>query len=189
MNLLNSSRIRLGILALPIQSILGIISISIRGPFIDPAANPSTFAQAASSTFFPAAILGAIGVMLLSLSFLALYAYLSDGTSEQPAFWGMIFSLVGGWFTLPLIGVFSFALPTVGQLYLQGQTNVIEVAVAFWRKGNLPKWVVILYVVSIPLFYFAPPAPFVVEFLGMILFFVAGSFVAYHVWQQPALTS
>jgi hypothetical protein len=211
----HSARIRFGVLALPIQSVLGIASVLIRGPFIDPAANPAGFAQAATSRFFLAAMLGTAGVMLLSLSFLALYAYLADGTSERPAFFGMLFSLIGGWFTLPLIGLFGFALPSVGQLYLQGQSNVLQVAitaagppflafallsgigstigailfgVAFWRKGSLPRWVVIVYVVSIPMFYFAPPVPFVVELLGMVFLLVAGSFIAYQIWQRSPST-
>jgi hypothetical protein len=211
MRIIMFTRIRLGLIALFSSNLLGLASVFLRGPFVDPSVNPTLLAQGATTTYLPAALLGMAGVILQALGFMALYAYLAQGPAERPAFLGMILSVLGGWLTLTLIGVFAFAFPAIGQAYLQGQTSVIAIAVAiggaafltvavlsgiasttgailfsvaFWRQGEFTKWAVVLYAASVPLFYFAPPAPYAVEVAGFILFTVASTVIILRIWQQ-----
>ncbi len=197
-----------GVLALPLSGLIGIVSIFLRGPFIDPSSNPLGFAQAAHSSYTIAGILGIVSTILTLIGFVGLYLYLANSSVERSAFWGMVFSLVGSGIVLALIGVFVWVMPVIGQLYLQGQKDVMAVAIgssgalflasallsgltasvgaiglglAMWRCGTLPKWSTLLYVVSIPLFYFAPPMPFIVESIGFAMFLVAGCWIAYSI--------
>jgi hypothetical protein len=102
------------------------------------------------------------------------------------------------------MGLFIFVFPAVGRLYLAGQVDVMPMAlaasgglflpfallsglcstlgavlfgIAFWRQGHFPRWAVILYVAAVPLFYFAPPVPYVPEVIGFTLFLVANVFI------------
>ena len=170
---MNSSylnRIRIGVLALVLSGVLGVIGEFMRGPLLDPSVNPAGFAQAAASGNFGTAwVLILLSATLAMFGTLALYGHLAGGRADGTAFWGLILSLAGGALFLVFTGAFAFADPVVGRLYVQGDQSVIAVAVAafyqgpatsilypagllgtlgsvlmgiaIWRSGTLPRWV------------------------------------------------
>src|SRR5262245_58792439 len=111
------------------------------------------------------------GLLLQIFGVVTLYGYLMPTPVERWALWGMILTVLTDALLLALVGTFAYAFPTIGRLYLQGQQNVMEVAVAFgssfiavlltqailyslaavcmsvaiWRSGNLPKWSALVY--------------------------------------------
>lgn len=207
-----SNRVRFFLWALPLAGLLFIIGIILRGPSLDPSLDPDRFAQAAAAAPAATAWLAIfIGMVSELLGFWALYAYLTDDGMERPAFWGMIFSLIGVALILPLIGFMGLAAPVVGRLYLQGQPEAMGVAiamaaagpalvvagvsgltytagsilfgVALWRQGNVPKWLVIGYALQAPLLSFVALFSFTAEVLGAVLLVASSGWIAWHARQ------
>lgn len=211
-----SNRVRLFLWALPLAGLLFTIGIILRGPSLDPSLEPDRFAQAAVAAGAATAwLIIFIGMVLELLGFGALYTYLADDTSERPAFWGMIFSLIGVALILPLMGFMGLAAPVVGRLYLQGQPEVMSVAVvmaadgpalvvagvsgltyiagsilfavALWRQGNVPKWLIIAYALQAPLLSFAALFSFAAELLGAVLLVASSGWIVWRARQaMPA---
>lgn len=202
-----SSRIRLFLWALPLAGLLFTIGIILRGPSLDPSLDPDRFAQAAVAAPAAMAWLTIfIGMVLELLGLWALYAYLADDSTEKLAFWGMIFGLIGVALILPLIGFMGLAAPVAGRLFLQGQSDAISVAVAMaatgpalvvaglssltyivgsilfavalWRHGAIPKWVVIAYALQAPLLSVVALFSFAAELLGAVLLVVSSGWIA-----------
>lgn len=211
-----SHRVRFFLWALPLAGLLFIVGIILRGPSLDPSLEPDRFAQAAVAAPAAAAWLAIfIGMVVELIGFWALYAYLAADALERPAFWGMIFSLIGVALILPLMGFMGLAAPVAGNLYLQGQQAVMEVAVAMvaagpalvvagvsgltyiagsilfavalWRQGNVPKWLVIAYALQAPLLSFAALFSFAAELLGAVLLVASSGWIAWQARQvMPA---
>jgi hypothetical protein len=105
----------------------------------------------------------------------------------------------------PLLGAFMLNYQAIGRMYLDGQTGVLSIvssglplfmvlaigcgimgtaagilfAIGMWQAGTLPKGAIVMYACSIPLFYFAPPAPFAVELSGQIAFSAASAWLGF----------
>lgn len=202
------AHIRWGLLALLVTGVLAGIHILLRGPFVDPTVSPSGFAQMVSQPNFTLAwLVITAGFVLELLGVLALYGYLSQ-TPSPLAFWGMVLSFVGLALVQTLVGS-ALTWPAIGKLYLQGQTDVVEIALAtfsgisatplylsgifyslgsfifafaIWRSGKFPKWSAIPYALHAPLLAFV--ITFATELLGAIMLIVAGGWMLWHVSRQ-----
>lgn len=180
------NRVRVGALALAGCGPVIAVATVLRGPFADPTADPTAFAHWVSApTFVPATFLFMIGLLLQIFGCVALYGYLIHLPSERWAFFGMILTVTTDALLLAFVGTFAYAFPTVGRLYLRGQTDVLQVAVAFgssflvllliqailyslaaicmsvaiWRSRRFPTWVALAYLVAGFILAFAPPCP------------------------------
>jgi hypothetical protein len=120
-----------------------------------------------AETFLP------LSLIIQLFGFLGVYVYLDKPETEKSSFWGMTFSILGNGLFIPFAGTFAFAMPVVGKLYLEGNTQVIAVAeqalgpgvafiyliastfalmtgavlfaIAMWKNG-LPRWLPVMYV-------------------------------------------
>jgi hypothetical protein len=131
---------------------------------------------------------------------------------ERWAVWGMILTVITDALLLALVGTFAYVFPTIGRLYLQGQQNVMEVALAFgssfiavlltqailyslaaifisvaiWRSGTLPKWSALVYLLAGLILAFAPPLPYLPEIFGAILLAISSVWIGWSIWQHTA---
>jgi hypothetical protein len=208
-----STPVRIGMLALPMFGILSIVGILLRGPLSDASVNPQAFAQSAAAPGFAVAwqiiILSEVFALL---GYLALYAALTPG---RLSLWALVLTIVGTALFLSLTGFMAFAAPVVGRLYLQGQTNVIQVAVAgffagpvlsflypagllggigsilfaiaIWRSSTLLKWSAIPFALAIILLAFAPAFSYAVEMLGAVCALVSGAWLAWGVFKPASV--
>ena len=139
-----------------------------------------------------------------------MYGYLIDIPSERWAFLGMILTVTTDALLLALVGTFAYAFPSIGRLYLEGQTNVLEVAVAFGssfmvllltqavlyslaaictsvairRSRRFPQWVALAYLVAGFILAFAPPLPYVPELFGALLLALSSGWLGWSIWRQ-----
>lgn len=206
-------RVRLGVLALFIAALLFGFNIVLRGPSVNPSVDPAGFANSATAgIFIPAWLLSLVATILAVFGLLALYTYFAGGNLERWALMGMLLSVAGYVLIAPLFGFMALATPTIAELYIQGQTAVIQVAeaifagaasltvlslsallytvgsvlfaVAIWRSGMLPKWSAIPYAVQAPLISVA--ITFETELLGAVLLIISSGWIAWRIWKQPA---
>ncbi len=214
MQSLTVNRLRLGALALMACGPLILVATLLRGPFGDPVAAPKEFAQWVSApTFAPASFVFMAGLLCQVFGSFALYAYLLPTSGERWALLGMILTVITDALLIALVGTFAYAFPSIGQLYLQGQTNVISIAVAFgnsfivvlitqaivfsiaailiavaiWRSGSLPKWAAIIYLIASFILAFAPPLPFIPEIVGAVLLAISSVWLGWSIWQPKVL--
>ena len=189
------NRIRTGILALPASGLLATISVFPPGVFINPAVDPEGFAQA-SGTNGLGNMIGIVSLVLLLVGVQALYSFLVDTSVERWAFAGMITTFVGMGLFLPFAGIFAFAAPVAGRLYLNGDKAAISViagsvaisnpyaflfasasallsvtgsilfGIAIWKSRRVPRWSGILY--STAIFSSFLSAPFYSVALGLL---------------------
>lgn len=208
-----ATRVRLGVLALPVCGLLFVVVLLVRGPLVAPEVDPAGFAQATSSTSFVVGNLGLLVSWILMLfGFMALCAYLANSSVDRLAFAGMVFSLVDVALFLSFIGVLAFMAPTAGALYERGQQSAIAVFVigfstsplalsiyalaallyvigsilfglAVWRSGMLPRWSAVPYALQAPLLPFDPL--FAATLLGAGLLLIGGGWIALSILRRP----
>lgn len=209
----NAGLIRLGILALPLAGLLSLGGAlgGLSGP--DPDVDPRGAAQTVSTTgYFLSQFVGnVLGVTLAIFGVLALFAYLANTRIERMASWAMVLCILGFGLLLSFLGLPTYAIPAIGQEYLNGQQNAIQIAdaifggtlfviislssllyfvgfvlfgVAIWRSETLPRWAGVLLAVAGLLLAVPANLPFV-EVLGSILLIAAGGWIALVVLRQP----
>jgi hypothetical protein len=205
-----SNHVRFVLWALPIAGLLFVAGIVLRGPSLDPARLPDQFAQAATAAGATTGWLLIFAGMNLELPGLwALYAYLEERQSTRAAFWGFMLSLLGISLVLPLIGFMALAAPIVGQLYLQGQPEVMSIAAAMtasstaliisilsglaytagslllaarlWRQQRLPRPLAVAYALQAPLLAIAALFSVTAEVTGALLLVLSSGWLA---WQH-----
>ena len=142
--------------------------------------------------------------------FLGIYAYLNKPESAKSSFWGMVFSILGNGLFIPFAGTFAFAIPVVGKLYLEGNTDVIAVAeqtlgpgIAFayliasalaltigavlfavaMRKNGLPLWLPIIYVIQAFGLSFGASIAYAFEVSGGILLLLFSVVFGMKMWK------
>ncbi len=208
-----TSRIRLGILGLPLVTILQLISVFLWGDFIDPAVDPEVYAEQVSSTRWAwGDFLSSIGVFFAIFGFVSLYAHLANSRAERLAFAAMILSVVGAAGVLIANGIDSGGGAVAGELYLEGQrapleeltnvsnwTNIFDVVVnrllfligqilfgvAIWRSNTLPQGAAIVWTAAAVSFPVNVLGVWA-EGLGYVLFTVAAAWIAWTIWRQPS---
>jgi hypothetical protein len=209
----DNSLIRLGILALPLAGLLSLVGLLGRygtpNPRIDPEAAART---AASAGYFASQFLGnVVGLTLLIFGVLALTAFLASTRVRKLALVAMILSILGIAPVLSGLGVNTYALPVLGQAYLEGQSGTLAIVdaifsnpltiifvfafilyavgfvlfgVAIWRSGALRKSTAVSLGLHAPLVAsFARPQPSLTVVLGALLFIVGATLLALDVFR------
>jgi len=171
-----TSILRWGAFALITSALLTISGLLLRGPLVIQITDAQAFAESVTSpnnliaeTFLP------LSLIIQLFGFLGMHAFLDNPAALKTSFWGMVFSVLGNGLFLPFAGVFAFAVPVVGKLYLDGNTDALQVAVLTLAPGtgffyliasafaltagsglfalsmlkhDLPRWLPIIYVVQ-----------------------------------------
>ena len=168
------SHIRLTTLSLPISGLLGVISVLQSGVFINPSTDPEAFARSAD-TIALGNLLGIVSLVFLVIGVWGLYSILERGSTSRLSIYGLMLTFAGIGLQLPFAGIFAFAAPVAGRLYLAGDKSVVRViadataisnpvaflfgatsawlfaigsvflGIAIWRSRNLPKWAGLLF--------------------------------------------
>ncbi|HSG45253.1 MAG TPA: hypothetical protein VLA72_19070 [Anaerolineales bacterium] len=169
MQLPSNKRLIICLWTLPISGVVAIGALFLRKFIVLPGNDLGEWAQmVTSSSYLTAQYIYILAYILPFLGFWALYMYLSQHYLEKLAFWGLMGVILGTALPLTTLGVFSFASPAIGDLYLQGNTQspqiitkiafgpsmalaglpgaflyvggCIAFGVAIWRSGVIPKW-------------------------------------------------
>src|SRR5262249_43529010 len=120
---------RLGSLALGLSALLLAVFPLIRPFFpLDPLAPAETLAAAspvvASTPWVVSHLVCTLAFVLLLYGVLSLYAALASTSEEPRALSAMALSFAGIALVLPMLGVETYMLPVLGNLYLVGQSGV-----------------------------------------------------------------
>jgi len=205
-----ANRTRIGVLAFPISGLVAASAALVPGIGINPAVDPAGFAQAANYVGL-ANLVGIVSLVFLLFGFQALRAFLERNSVNRLAFAGMILSVTGLCLFLPFLGIFAFAGPVAGRLYLSGDLQAVSIiseatgtsnpaalaiggvsvlfsvlgailfSVAIWRSGKLPKWSAVAYAISAPLNWTPHYVP-VLWLLGGVFLFGAGIAITRGIW-------
>jgi len=178
--LLFINRLRLGAVALGISSIFILLAQVIRPSLLDVRTASPDFARALTSQgYLVAQILFLLAFPLFSTAAISIYKLLSYSRDHRPAFWAMVFSVLGVGLSMPSIGINTVVLPLIGRLYLDGETSALNIYYALrgypqslilqfggyvftigiiifswviWRNKNLSRWGAALYLAGWILF-------------------------------------
>ena len=208
MNAQTRREIRSGLVALAVSGLFFTLGILLRGA-VD-LANPASFIRAAASPYYiPGWALILVGFVLQLYGSFGLYRYLTYQAESLIALLAFLFRIVGLALSLPLFTFLTIHVPVIATLYQQGNQEVLTVleanftgtgiallgigamadligfilfAIAMWRDGRLPKWTVILFVLSLPLL--AAPVTFMTELLGAVLLLISTATIAWKGWQE-----
>lgn len=209
----NTGLIHLGILALPLAGLLSLVGALGGLDSGDPDVDPRGAAQAVVTTgYFLSQFVGnVLGVTLAIFGVIALFAYLANTRVRRMASWAMVLCILGFGLLLSFLGLPTYAVPAIGQEYLNGQQNAIQIGdalfsgslfalvilssllyfigfvlfgVAIWRSETLPKWSGVLLAVA-GLFLAVPADLPAASILGSVLLIIAGGWIALGVLRQP----
>jgi len=210
------NRIRLGAAAMAISSVLVLIAELVQPPLAHVNLNPFAFAQALSSPeYLTAQILLLLAFPLFSTSAISLYKLLSYTHDHRPAFWAMVFSVIGAGLSMPALGINAIVLPLSAGLYLAGELDTLKIyfalqtmpwslflhlggyifvfgiAIFSWvilRNKNFPGWSAVIFLAGWILFIISANTALHLEatFIGLLIF-CGGSELARNVWMQASL--
>jgi len=206
-----NTKLRWGAFALFLSAAMTVGGLLLRGPLIIDTSNADAFSESVASpgnliaeTFLP------LSLVIQLFGFLAIYAYLNKPETAKSSFWGMVFSILGNGLFIPFAGAFAFAIPIVGQLYLEGNTEVIAVAeqtlgpgIAFayliasafalmagailfavsMRKNGLPLWLLIIYIIQAFGLSFGASIAYPIEVMGGLLLLVFSIVFGMKMWK------
>jgi hypothetical protein len=213
MNTFHRTKLRLGAAALLVSSILTLSGLLLRGPLIINVSNPQIFAESVSSlnnliaeTILP------LSLIIQLFGFLGIYASLDKPEIQKINFNGLMFSILGNGLFLPFAGVFAFAMPIIGKLYLEGNTEVIHVAaltlgsgtgfayliasafaltggailfaIVMWKAGGTPRWVSFVYIIQAFCLSFGASIGYAFEMTGGVLLFIFSVVFGIRMWKQ-----
>jgi hypothetical protein len=212
------SRLRLGALALGVSALLFAAFPLVR-PFFRLDVFSPTLADVASGPLASPAWVAAhlmltAAFALLPGGLLALYAVLADGPEEPRALRGLVLAVAGVGLVLPAVGVETFAMPVIGQLYLDGvrglapslatiyrgpmtavmilgllalAAGAVDLARAIGRSGTLPRWAGISLALGLSLWLPLLPRP--VRVADGVLIGLGGVGLAWSMWRRRARTT
>jgi hypothetical protein len=157
----------------PLSGILALAALVLRKFVGMPGGDLAAWAGVvASNNYLIAQYLYILAYVLPFLGFWALYMVLMQRNAEKLAFWGLVGTLLGTGLPLTTLGVFAYASPALGKLYLLGDTHLPQViteiamgssmvmglpgaifyvsgcllfGLAIWRSGALTRWSGILF--------------------------------------------
>lgn len=208
------AKLRLGASALILSALLTLIGLLLRGPLITDVSDAQAFAESVASsnnliaeTFLP------LSLIIQLFGFLGMYVYFDQPETQKTGFWGMVISILGNGLFLPFAGVFAFAMPIVGKLYLAGDASVIKVAeqtlgpgtgfayliasafaltvgavlfaVSMWRQA-LPRWLPVIYVAQAFGLSFGASIGYAFEVTGGILLVIFSLVFGLKMWKLPS---
>ena len=208
MNAQTRREIRSGLVALAVSGLFFTLGILLRGAV--ELADPASFIRAAASPYYiPGWALILVGFVLQLYGSFGLYRYLTYQAESLIALLAFLVRIVGLALSLPLFTFLTIHVPVIATLYQQGNQEVLTVleanftgtglallgigamadligfilfAIAMWHDGRLPKWTVILFVLSLPLL--AAPVTFLTELLGAVLLLISTATIAWKGWQE-----
>ena len=213
MQIRNRFRIRAGALALFVSGVLTAVGLYLRGPnMVDITADTQRIIDMASSSqHILAQIFLMPNLVIQIFGFWGLYAFLANTSVDRPAFWGAVLCIAANAFFLPFAGIVAFITPAVADLYLQGNSEVIQVyhqglyspfarpflagsavlilagallfAVAIWRSGSLPKWAAVLFFLHAIGIGPAAEFSYPIEYTGALLLLVSTAAIAWGMWR------
>ena len=206
-----NTKLRWGAFALILSAAMTVGGLYLRGPLIINTMDARAFAKSVASpnnliaeTFLP------LSLVIQLFGFLGIYAYLNKPETARSSFSGMVLSILGNGLFIPFAGTFAFAIPVVGKLYLEGNTEVIAVAertlgpgIAFayliasafaliagallfavsMRKIGLPIWLPIIYVFQAFGLSFGASIAYAFEVTGGILLLVFSIVFGRRMWK------
>ncbi len=208
--------IRLGVLALPVSGVLGLVALISRYGTPSARVDPEAAARAAASPgFFVAQFVGnVLGLTLLIFGILALTAYLANTRGRRLAVAAMISSILAIAPVLSALGITTYALPALGNAYLNGQQDVLPIidaifnnprriifvcvfvlyalgfilfGVAIWISGVIRKGAALSLGLHAPLVSsFIRPQPTLTVILGSLLFILGGVLIVRDVFRGPS---
>src|SRR5215211_2221332 len=122
--------IRLGLLTLPLAGLLLTWATSAFLDLSDAVVAPEEVARASTSLgYFLSQFVGyVVGLTLLTVGVFALTVYLSEIRRERWTLVAMALSVLGIGLLLSHYGLSTYALPVLGQAYLDGVQNAVVVA-------------------------------------------------------------
>jgi hypothetical protein len=208
MNSQTRREIRSGLIALAVSGLWFTLGIVLRGE-VD-LADPTSFLRAAASPYYiPGWAMILVGGVLQLYGFFGLYRYLTYRAESLIALLAFLLRIVGLALGLPLFTFLTINVPVIAKLYQQGNPEALAVleanftgtgivllgtgamaaiigfilfAIAMWRDDRLPKWTVILFVLSLPLL--AAAVTFITELLGAVLLLISTGTIAWKGWQE-----
>src|ERR671910_70823 len=200
--------IRLGLLTLPLAGLLltwGAIAASAFFDFPDAVVGPEEAARAYTSVgYFLSQFVGyVVGLTLLTVGVFALTVYLSEIRRERWTLLAMVLSILGIGLLLSHYGLSTYALPVLGEAYLDGVKNAVVLATTIfgeptqsvfyagfilfgfgvWGSGALPKWAGALLALHAPLL--TAPIPDLFSVLGALLLVIGGGWITFSVLRRP----
>jgi hypothetical protein len=207
--------IRLGLLSLPLAGLLvtwATIATSAYFDLSNAVVGPAEAARTYTSLgYFLSQFLGyVVGLTLLTVGVFALTIYLSEVRRERWTLVAMVLSILGIGLLLSHYGLSTYAVPALGEAYLDGVQNAVVLAntifgeptrsvfyAAFllysagfilfgfgvWGSGALPKWAGVLLALHAPLL--TAPLPDHFSALGALLLLVGGGWITFAVLRRP----
>ncbi len=208
------ARGRLGALALGLSAVLLGVFPLVRPFFrLDVFAPEATLAAASSSVasveWLIAHLMALSGFVLLLGAFPALYAHLAAEGDASPLFRALTLSVLGVALILPMLGVETYAIPTIGQIYLDGQPGIAPIvgliyrglgtlimllgllalaigvfifAAVVWRRDTLPRWATIVWAAGLAAWLPLLPRP--IRVIDGLLIGVGGVRLAWALWRR-----
>jgi hypothetical protein len=151
-----------------------------------------------------------VGLTLLTVGVFALTVYLSEIRRERWTLLAMVLSILGIGLLLSHYGLSIYALPVLGEAYLDGVKNAVVLATTIfgeptqsvfyaafllysagfilfgfgvWGSGALPKWAGALLALHAPLL--TAPIPDLFSVLGALLLVIGGGWITFSVLRRP----
>jgi hypothetical protein len=211
-----SKRLIICLWSLPISGILAIFALFLRNFVGLPGENLLEWAQAVSSNaYLFSQYMYILAYVLPFFGFWALYMYLLQHNVERLAFWGLMGTLIGTGLPLTTLGVFAYASPELGRLYLSGDTHLPQViteialgsslvlgmpgafiyvggctlfGIAVWKSGALTRWSGILLALHGLFLSFGFSSPPLI-ILGWVCLIFSGVWFVWSVSRRGAATS
>lgn len=209
------NRIRLGTIALAISSLLVFVAELIHPSLFDLQRDLTAFTQAlSSSNYLVAQILLLLAFPLFSTAAISVYKLLSYTHDHRPAFWAMVFSVIGAGLAMPLLGINAIVQPLIARLYLAGELETLDlysamqgrpwslilhlgnyvfllgIAIFSWvilRNQNFPKRSAILFLAGWAMFVISAASSQLYMILTGLLIFIGGIELARSAWIQAPL--
>lgn len=211
---LDSTRIRLGAVALGLSSLL-LAAFPLLRPFfpLDPRYPDLTLRLAApsitSAWWVLSHLVAMLAFVLLVPGLLALYARLADGPGEPRALRALLFGLAGIALVMPMLGVETHVLPIIGTLYRAGATGIAPAVDWIYRGSAIAVFLLGLLLLAIGAIGFArvirrtgvlprragtlfalglalwfPPFPRPVRVLDGLAIGAGGAWLAWRLWRD-----
>ncbi len=148
--------IRLGVLALPLAGLLGLVGLYSTFKLGPGGILASGDNRAIVSTgYFLSQLVGnGLAFTLLIFGVVALFAYLANSSERALALGAMVLSIVGISLTLMGLGVYAYAIPALSRSYLNGRPESIRILDYIFAGplGTMLTLVFLLYSVGFILF-------------------------------------
>ena len=210
------NRIRLGAVALAISSVLILSAQFLQVSLKNTGSDSFEFAtELASKEYFFAQLFILIAFPFLSTAAISIYKLLSYSRDHRPAFWAMVFSVIGIGLSMPSLGINAVVLPLIGRSYLDGEPGVLKLhqslqeypwslilqsgsylllvgivifSWVIWRNRSFPKWAASLFLTGWTLFVISTPSPSRLELISAgVLIVLGGIELARSIWVQAPL--